>query len=406
MQPAHPVGARGEADGEGGHVEVAVVGAEGEGLLGLAADLADPGIEVLADELAVEGLVAGGHRGVGGEDGVALRPRPGPRRGCRPSRTRSRARSRPRKATWPSFMCQTEGVDAERAQGAHAADPQHDLLAQAHLAPAHVEDARDRAVRGVVERDVGVEHEHRHQAHLHLPHRRVHDAPGQVDGHGQVAARGGLHRQHGQAGEVVVGVDVLLEAVRVHRLAEVAGAVEQAHPHEGHAEVARGLAVIAGQDPEAAGVDAERLVDPELHREVGDRPRHLGGVLREPQRPAAVLVEGLDDVLVQAHELGVGQEAHPLLGLDVDEELHGVVVAAPRLGVDPREEAVGLGGPAPPVVVGEVTQPLERGRQLDVGDVQGADVHGSGRSSVSGGAADGGDGRWGVIIPRPTPRNA
>ena len=28
------------------------------------------------------------------------------------------------------------GVDPERAQGAHAADPVHDLLAQAHLAPA------------------------------------------------------------------------------------------------------------------------------------------------------------------------------------------------------------------------------------------------------------------------------
>jgi len=57
---------------KGGHVEVAVVRPEVEGLVRLAAHVADPGLEVLANQLAVEGLVAGGHRGVGGEDGRAL----------------------------------------------------------------------------------------------------------------------------------------------------------------------------------------------------------------------------------------------------------------------------------------------------------------------------------------------
>ena len=143
-------------------------------------------------------------------------------------------------------------VDAEGPQGADAADAVHDLLAQAHLAAAHVENAGDRPVGRVVQRDVGVEHQHRHEADLHLPHRRVDDAAGEVDGHGEDTAARGLHREHRQAGEVVVGVRVLLEAVRVDRLAEVAGAVEEAHADEGHAEVARRLAVVAGEDAEAA----------------------------------------------------------------------------------------------------------------------------------------------------------
>ena len=166
------------------------------------------------------------------------------------------------------------GVDAERAQGAHAADAEHDLLAQAHLAPAHVEDAGDRPVGGVVERDVGVEHQHRH-AGPPAPStpRRARRGPGRSMGTVSTPPAGRLHGQDGQPREVVVGVDVLLEAVGVHRLAEVARAVEQAHADERHAEVARRLAVVAGEDAEAARVDAERLVDPELHREVGDRPR-------------------------------------------------------------------------------------------------------------------------------------
>ena len=62
-------------------------------------------------------------------------------------------------------------------------------------------------------------------------------------------------------------------------------------------------------------------------------------------------------------------------GLHVDEELHRVVVAAPVLGIDPGEEAGGRGGPAPPQVVGEVAQPLHVGGQLDVGDLEGTEVH-------------------------------
>jgi hypothetical protein len=199
---------------------------------------------------------------------------------------------------------------------------------------------------------------------------RLHHAAGQVDRHRQHAAGRGLHRQHRQAREVVVGVGVLLEAVGVDRLAEVAGPVEQPHADQRHAEVARGLAVVARQHAEAARVDAERLVDPELHREVGDRAGQRLALLRVPAGAAPVFVERLHHVVVQPHEGGVREQPHPLLRLDVDQQLHGVVVAPPRLRVDAREQPAGARRPAPPVVVGEVAQALEAGRQLDVGDVQ------------------------------------
>jgi len=83
--------------------------------------------------------------------------------------------------------------------------------------------------------------------------------------------------------------------------------------------------IKARQDAQAARVDAERLVDPELHREVAHGAGKQSALLIEPARTRPVLVEGQDHVLVGAAELGIGEQPHPLLGLDVDEELDGVV---------------------------------------------------------------------------------
>ena len=274
VEPAHAVAAGGQADGEGGHVEVAVVGAEGQRLLGLAAHLADPGLEIPADELPVERLVAGGHGSVRREHGVALHGGEGAGEAVAVHHLLARPLE-PEERDVALVHVPHRGLDPEGTQRAHAAHPEDDLLAETHPPSPYVEDAGDGPVGGVVERDVGVEHQHRHPPDLHLPHRRVHDSPREVDGHGEGPPGGRLHGQHGQPDEVVVGVDVLLEAVRVHGLAEVAGAVEEPHPHERDAQVARRLAVVAGQDPEPTRVDPERLVDPELHGEVGDRPLDL-----------------------------------------------------------------------------------------------------------------------------------
>ena len=74
-------------------------------------------------------------------------------------------------------------------------------------------------------------------------------------------------------------VGLLLPAVARQRLAEVAVPVEQPDADDRHAEVARGLEVVAGQDAETAGVLRQHRGDAELRGEVADgrRQRRLGG---------------------------------------------------------------------------------------------------------------------------------
>ena len=101
----------------------------------------------------------------------------------------------------------------------------------------------------------------------------VRSRPGQRDGDPEGVAAGVGRPEQRQAVEVVVGVGVLLVAVGVDRLAEVALAVEQPDADEREGHVAGRLHVVAGQHAETARVDPERLVEPVLGAEVGDRAR-------------------------------------------------------------------------------------------------------------------------------------
>ena len=62
-----------------------------------------------------------------------------------------------------------------------------------------------------------------------------------------------------------------LPAGLVDRLPEVAGAVEEPDPDERDAEVGGRLQVVSGEDAEAARVDRQPLVEPELGAEVRDQ---------------------------------------------------------------------------------------------------------------------------------------
>jgi hypothetical protein len=85
--------------------------------------------------------------------------------------------------------------------------------------------------------------------------------------------------------QIGVGLDValLLPALRVERLVEVALVVQDADADQRDAQVAGALEVVAGQHPQAAGVDRQALVQPELHREVGHRPRPQARRVDRPQ---------------------------------------------------------------------------------------------------------------------------
>ena len=71
--------------------------------------------------------------------------------------------------------------------------------------------------------------------------------------------------------EILVEADGVLHAVLVDLLFEIAVPVEQADRDEIQIEIAGGFAMIAGENPEAAGVIRDRLVKAELGGKIGDR---------------------------------------------------------------------------------------------------------------------------------------
>ena len=247
-----------------------------------------------------------------------------------------------------------------------AADAEDQLLVEAHLATADVQDVGDRPVGLGVLRQVRVEQEDGDAPDLGHPDRDVQVAPGQLDGHRQRQARRVLDPAERQAAQVVVGVVVLLVAVGIDRLAEIALAVEQpdADGRQGH--VAGGLHVVAGEDPEAARIDPERLVEAVFGAEVGDRTlERLAVAALEPVAGAVghVVVEVGQDVVVFGQEARVVEQARPV-GRPADDR-DRVPIARPRRSVDGAEQAARARMPRPVEVVGEASKAFEPGRERE-----------------------------------------
>ena len=72
-------------------------------------------------------------------------------------------------------------LEPERADRPDAADPEHQLLVEAHLAPADVQDVRDRPVGVGVLGHVGVEQQDRDAPDLRDPDGDRQVATGQLD---------------------------------------------------------------------------------------------------------------------------------------------------------------------------------------------------------------------------------
>ena len=145
------------------------------------AHLAGPRAEVALDQLAGEAVDAGRHRRVGGEDarrahrldGLAVREA---------GVLHELADALEAEEAGVALVgVEHLGVDAERVEGAHAADAEEDLLAEAVLGLAAVEPVGDRPQVGRVLLDVGVEQVQRHPPDLRPPHARHERRAGQVD---------------------------------------------------------------------------------------------------------------------------------------------------------------------------------------------------------------------------------
>ena len=157
-------------------------------------------------------------------------------------------------------MCHDRRREPERAQRAHAADAEHDLLAGGGARGRRRRDVRDRAILGRVLLDVGVEQaaptRGRRPRARRATRRRDPGTARDARARGpRRPARPGAPSSAARSSRVVRE----LLAVAVDPLVEVALPVEQPDRDERQLEVARRLAVVAGEHAEAARVDRAAL---------------------------------------------------------------------------------------------------------------------------------------------------
>jgi hypothetical protein len=158
-------------------------------------------------------------------------------------------------------------------------------------------------------------------------------------------------------------------AVGAQRLLEVTLAVEQADADEGQPHVAGRLAVVAGQNAEAAGVDRQAFVETEFGAEVGDQVVRFERVTMHVRhvRRLVVGLEGGGDAIQGADEHRVFGGGFETLLVGALEECLGVVVGGfPQRMREAGEKALGRAIPAVPQVVGEIFELRQTLRNLRV----------------------------------------
>ena len=220
----------------------------------------------------IEGIVAGRDRRVGGEHalrrGRLERGGETPARAAMPSRTSSRIRN----AAWPSFMCQTAGA---RPSARSARTPPSPRIISWRMrtvaSPPYRRCVISRSSTAFSLQLVSSRYTETRPTRA-FQMRAHHVAPGDAApctcSQLPVGVAHRLDRQIARIGFVVAGV---LHAVAVDGLDEIALGIEQSDRDEIQPLIAGGLAVIAGQDPQAAGVDREALVKAVLGAEIGDQ---------------------------------------------------------------------------------------------------------------------------------------
>ena len=280
--------------------------------------------------------------------------------------------------------------DAERVERPRRANAEQQLLGQPLPAIGDVQLIGDPLVLGLVARQVGVQQQDRHPPDLSDPHRHADRTPGQVHRDLQRLAVGGCRPPERHVRRIERGLEMLLPTVGVDSLAEVPAVVERADTDERQTSVRCGLAQVAGQDTQPAGVDRQRLVERELGAQVGDA---AGEIRAQPGRIVVdvPLQPATDGVRVQHEAIVVGQLGPAFVG-GVAEDVDRVSGPGPGVRIDPGEEPEGFRMPGPPQVLGEVAKPLQAGRSRQVHALDRRDPDGLGH-------------RRRMISVRPSPRS-
>jgi hypothetical protein len=261
--------------GQGRHVEFAAAAAadaaHAEQAFAVEAGCAELA-EVVHHHVVGEMVVAGGHRRVRGEHGVGRgRFQGGGERHALPV-TSSRMRSSTRKAAWPSLMCQTVGCSPSAASARTPPTPSRiSCSMRVRRSPPYswcaIFGGRLRCFpRAACRADTGCCCRRGRARSWPTPCARGSRRRCAVPFRRRRApARSACHRNRCRRNARFA------VALAVNGLAEIALAVEQADGNEGQAHVRGALAVVAGEDAEAAGIDRQAFVEAELGTEIGDQ---------------------------------------------------------------------------------------------------------------------------------------
>ena len=311
---------------------------EPEDVLPHAAVALDRGAEVAAHELGVEDLVPGGHGRVRGED--RRRPDLLDRLVAADAGDEQLAHALEHEERGVALVhVEDRRLEPERPQRAHAADPEDELLPQPLLAVAAVQRPGDAAGAVGVALDVRVEEVEARAPGVGAPDPHRHVLAVEVD-----ADLGLLERQRQPRG-VVRRIALDLPAGLVEPLAEVALPVQEPHGDERHAEVRGRLEVVAREHAEAAGVDRQALVEPELGGEVRDEEVAVVPVPLPPGLALELRADLGPRLLERDAEAGIVGRAREGLVRELGEQGARVVLdPLPRLGVEPLEQARGRRG--------------------------------------------------------------
>ena len=164
------------------------------------------------------------------------------------------------------------GLQTDRLERPHAADPEHDLLADARIDVAAVKRIGDVAIlRQYVLRNVGIQQVERDPSYIQFPHLDIHVAGGQLHRDFQVVALRVLHRDQRQRIEIVGRIALLLPPVRIEHLPEIPLLIEQPDAHQRVILVARRLQMIAGKDAQTARIHRQALGEAIFRGKIGDQ---------------------------------------------------------------------------------------------------------------------------------------
>jgi hypothetical protein len=268
-------------------------------------------------------VVSGGHRRVRGENASGADGGDVLRRDARPAGGTGLLAQQLHDEQARVPFVHVKAIDlpvAERPQHPHAADAQHDFLAEPiPLVPA-VEDVCEPAILGIVFRHVRVEEIHRHLSFgagdLEPPASDPNRPPLDFDGD----ARGFF----GEKPPDVPRIGLLdLAPGGVEPLTKIALPVEQRYPDDTDAEVGGRPERVTGEHAKTAGISRHLGPETDFHREIGDE-RHVG---HAEARLHAIPTFDLLFPIHQLHDLPelFGEEPDHVVNRDDADERAGVI---------------------------------------------------------------------------------